>query len=468
MGRGRRCTYAGVGAIVLLAAIAFGTNAQADKQGRADGAPAIAFGTNAQADKQGRADGAPLQQTTASRSTAGTLGIGDKLKLSFFERLEIEEDKWANRKKSGKPDQSFVQRSEISGEYVIQEDGTILVPLLGTFAVANKTTTDLDAELTKTFFEAVGRPGFVSIVLIERPPIYVIGPVKQPGVYKYEPGLTVLHAIALAGGMGRGQVDSWTLVEAAREAGRLDSSSRRLKRLLAEVAVLVAERDGSVPKPSSRLVDLAGGQDADALLAQQKERRSAIVSAREERHKSLMLATEAARRAVDLAHQRIEPIQGSIDMKKSRVGALEGLKGQGHLERTVLAMAHSEVADVEDRKLVAQSAWAEAELRLALAEIEEKKFSTDVRIELDREIAARERDIEEAVAGLSMGNGVLDVLRVGPGSPAGSDAALSFEIVRRTQRGSEVIPAEGTTQLRSGDLVRIRSSRADETTPIVR
>ena len=44
-------------------------------------------------------------------------------------------------------------------------------------------------------------------VALERQPVYVLGPVKNPGAYKYAPGMTVLHAVALAGGLDRAPVE---------------------------------------------------------------------------------------------------------------------------------------------------------------------------------------------------------------------------------------------------------------------
>ncbi|TIU43560.1 MAG: exopolysaccharide biosynthesis protein, partial [Mesorhizobium sp.] len=87
----------------------------------------------------------------------------------------------------------ILQRPELSGEYMVQEDGTISVPLLGFIPVANRSTQQVQADLAETFEQLLGRKGLVNILSLERPPIYVLGPVKNPGSFKYAPGMTILH-----------------------------------------------------------------------------------------------------------------------------------------------------------------------------------------------------------------------------------------------------------------------------------
>ena len=405
----------------------------------------------------------PAARTVGSGAPRLAFGIGDKLKLSFYERLDAEEDKWANRKRPTKPEFSFYLRTEISGDYTVQSDGTISLPLLGTFLVANRDTAELNAELTTAFERFIGRAGFTNVVLSERPPIYIIGPVKQPGVYKYEPGITVLHAVALAGGFDRLREDRWedrwSVVEAVRESVKLGSSSGRLTRLLAQTSVLRAERDGAAVRIPDRLIELAGARGAEALVAEEEAKRAPAVKARDERQKTLSAAPVTAQRALEASRERLGPLNANIQMRKDRLSGLQVLNGRGSVDRLVLVQAQSELSDVEERRINALSIIAEAELRVSLAKQEEAKFRTDTRIELDREIEVREREIEDVTAALSAGAGTLRVLNSSGASNgrAPSEATIDFEIVRQTQNGPETIAAKGTTQLQPGDLVRASS-----------
>ena len=59
--------------------------------------------------------------------------------------------------------------------------------------------------LAVSFTSVIGRSANIDVKILERSPIYVVGPVKNPGAYKYVPGMIVLHALALAGGLDRGE-----------------------------------------------------------------------------------------------------------------------------------------------------------------------------------------------------------------------------------------------------------------------
>src|SRR5215470_7280407 len=61
------------------------------------------------------------------------LGIGNKLKISFFETIDVASAKPGDRS-SVEPQgtlRTFYQRMDLSGEYAIEEDGVISIPLLG-------------------------------------------------------------------------------------------------------------------------------------------------------------------------------------------------------------------------------------------------------------------------------------------------------------------------------------------------
>lgn len=90
---------------------------------------------------------------------------------------------------------------QVSGEYTIDGQGQINLPLLGGIAAAGQTPASLQAQTT----EALRAAGLyedprVSIEVKALRPIYIIGEVQNPGSYPYQPHMDVFQAIALAGG----------------------------------------------------------------------------------------------------------------------------------------------------------------------------------------------------------------------------------------------------------------------------
>jgi len=118
---------------------------------------------------------AALAATTGSM-TELRLAPGDKLRVTVFG-----EDK-------------------LSGEYQIDNAGSLSLPLAGTIRGAGLTKTELEQSLTKQLQGEYLRNPKVTVDVTSFRPFYVLGEVSKPGEYQYRSGLNVLSAIAIAGG----------------------------------------------------------------------------------------------------------------------------------------------------------------------------------------------------------------------------------------------------------------------------
>ncbi len=134
------------------------------------------------------------------------LGTGDELRVTVFGQVQL------------------------STTYFVSPQGTISVPLLGDVAASGHTSAELGTEIAEDLRsrKLVVDPS-VSVDIIQYRPIYVLGEVEKPGAYPYQPGLTMLSAVALAGGFTyRGVTSGATIVRttggvAARGRVRPDS-----------------------------------------------------------------------------------------------------------------------------------------------------------------------------------------------------------------------------------------------------
>jgi protein involved in polysaccharide export with SLBB domain len=90
---------------------------------------------------------------------------------------------------------------QLSGDYTVSPMGTVAVPLIGEAPAAGLTTTSLAkavaAGLKK---EGVMKHPQVTAQVIAFRPFYILGEVSKPGAYPYSAALTVLSAVATAGG----------------------------------------------------------------------------------------------------------------------------------------------------------------------------------------------------------------------------------------------------------------------------
>ncbi len=90
---------------------------------------------------------------------------------------------------------------QLTGQFRVNDAGTIAVPLLGTVPAGGRTVDQIQDEIAAALKEKklIVSPS-VSVEVIAFRPIFVLGEVVKPGEYPYQPGMTVLTAVAVAGG----------------------------------------------------------------------------------------------------------------------------------------------------------------------------------------------------------------------------------------------------------------------------
>ena len=109
-------------------------------------------------------------------------------------------------------------QEDVSGEFQIDGAGNITMPLLGQVAAANRTVTQLQAEITAALDRDYIVNPRVSIEVLNFRPFYILGQVNTPGSYSYVAGMDVRQAIAIAGGFTRrARTSTVTLI---RETGQ--------------------------------------------------------------------------------------------------------------------------------------------------------------------------------------------------------------------------------------------------------
>ena len=89
---------------------------------------------------------------------------------------------------------------KLTGDYDIDPNGFVSLPLAGTIPAAGLTKRELEAALAKQLKGAYLRNPKVTVDVVNFRPYYVLGEVQKPGEYQFRSGLNVLSAIAVAGG----------------------------------------------------------------------------------------------------------------------------------------------------------------------------------------------------------------------------------------------------------------------------
>ncbi|MBC8066943.1 MAG: polysaccharide export protein [Deltaproteobacteria bacterium] len=92
---------------------------------------------------------------------------------------------------------------EISGAYEVAEDGTIRFPWIGDVKVRGSTLAQVSDAIEKGLADGWLKQPQVAVRVTERMnrEVSVLGQVKEAGSYPFKPGMTLMQAIGIAGGM---------------------------------------------------------------------------------------------------------------------------------------------------------------------------------------------------------------------------------------------------------------------------
>ncbi|MDB5501138.1 MAG: polysaccharide biosynthesis protein [Tardiphaga sp.] len=90
--------------------------------------------------------------------------------------------------------------ADISGEYEIDSNGYASIPLAGRIKAAGLTTGQLERSIAAALSKGIVRDPRVNIEIALYRPYYILGEVKKSGEYPYRIGMTILDAVASAGG----------------------------------------------------------------------------------------------------------------------------------------------------------------------------------------------------------------------------------------------------------------------------
>ncbi len=119
---------------------------------------------------------AQVPHASAQSTNAYTLGSGDKVHVTVF------------------------GEKDLTGDYDVDDQGFVALPLIGQVHVGGMTMDQAQQVITSKYGANYLVNPRVSVGVINYRPFFILGEVKSPGSYPYVSGMTVLNAIALAGG----------------------------------------------------------------------------------------------------------------------------------------------------------------------------------------------------------------------------------------------------------------------------
>jgi polysaccharide export outer membrane protein len=117
---------------------------------------------------------------------------------------------------------------QLTGEFRVDAAGDIALPLVGTVHAAGLTPGQLTEAITKTLRDSkLYKNPSVSVEVVAYRPLFILGEVSKPGQFPYQPGMSVVTAVAVAGGFTyRAVTDRFSIVRAT-PSGSVEGSATR-------------------------------------------------------------------------------------------------------------------------------------------------------------------------------------------------------------------------------------------------
>lgn len=350
--------------------------------------------------------------------------VGDRLTISVY----------------GKP--------EMSGTFQVRADGNIALHLLGPVNVLGLTMREIEERIETEARDRFSSRESVLVDMLEYRDVFVLGAVDTPGAYEFRPGMTVMKAVAMAGGFERIQ-----------EEMSSDRDVRNARNTLAEaqsrLTFAISERD-ALARELARLDGVAPGAKApDAPLDLQQDqlvglRRSLMQDLMEGASMRSMLADEEA----GMLDQRRELINERLDATQEQLESMQELEARGlaRKEQTLglkidLSEYNADLLEVAAFVSRAKQTRANAESDIQEAQTEYRLNLLQDKIEADQRVAQEQTELEMA----------LDFLRLAsPAAAADMGEAVEtiYELYRNGSDTPERVPP--TALLGPEDVLQVR------------
>ncbi len=392
------------------------------------------------------------------------LRSGDMLKVSFFETIDVpRDDASADGKVKPEVVRTFFQRIDLTGEYAIDEGGQIAIPLLGRITARGHSTETLRAAVIARFERQMSRPGDVSVVLLKRQPIYILGKVKSEGTIEFVPDMMVLHAVAIAGGVSTPELEASRFADFIRAVADKSRSADKLVRLYARQSALVARRDEKetleVPEAMLRF---AKREHASKALDAAKLRLASEQELNLSERRGLKDRIAQQERLLEGIKSRIADISKELDIRRAKSERLLLLAKRGVTTSTTSDAAHESYVMARDRRDEVKQALVAAEIELARLQTELAVLDAKVAEQNSREIAELDAQIAEAETSMDASSAIVAMASRLYQPADGKDSRVNYTILRKTADGISRISASQTTALVPGDVLNVDFGGTDK------
>lgn len=379
----------------------------------------------------------------------------DPYKLGIMDKLSIRVVEWQTA------EGQFREWPGITGEYLVGPNGDLALPFAGELQVVGRTTADVAQEIARNLqmrFGLADAPE-ASVEILEFRPIFVAGEVHTPGKYPYDPEMTVLKAISLAGGMRRGLDEGQRFERDFIQAqGNYDVLLAERGRLLARNARLNAEEanNEAIPVPE----ELKNNPKASTLLQDEAAIMETNRSSVGLRLKGLDELRTLYSNEIGSLEKKMDNQNHQMELYRKELDRTAKLADQGLVTSSRVLGLETTVSETQSNMLDLDAASLRAKQEMNKAALDSVDLQNEQKSKRANELVTTQQQLDANALQIVMYKQLMNEALVN--SPAASRLAggdesklVSYVVVRTVDGKTQEIPAKEDTPLLPGDLVKV-------------
>jgi exopolysaccharide production protein ExoF len=351
----------------------------------------------------------------------------------------------------------------------VAPDGTIQAPLLGSVKVGGLTVAAALTELNESYVDqkifVVPKLGF-SVATYR--PIFVIGDVRTPGAYAFQPQLTVEKAIGLAGGQTPTNPAEDPILARARLRGQMETIDASIATEAFAVARLTALLDGraefedrDIPETAREYVNGTVALSVRAVEARIAKASAEGFAAQEKVMKEQIVEAEKSQA---LYQDLLKNAGVAIELSRGDLERAQTLRKRGLNTQSDISNLQRQAAMEESRQLQTLASLSDSRrdlgmLRSKLTDLEQQRHIGALQdlqthnVALAAQLAARRAAEEQLVL---MTNLTAEELQ------KNREITLEFSVRRGVGDNMVNSPVTSTSLLAPGDVLSVTIRRSDD------
>lgn len=368
---------------------------------------------------------------------------------------------------------SVFQWPEYSGESRVDDTGTISLPALGRLTVDGLTLETIERQVIEKL-STLSEITKVRVVaeVAEYRPFSVLGAVNEPGRYPYTSAMTILDAVAVAGGFLAPSTNGSALrqlVDLTERRERLDILTFQMWVAIARRSRLLAEKEGLEEVAfAADLIEYQAANDQAYISAREKDIFAARKNAIEDQIDILKEQTSILKSEIRTLERHRAEIKRSVNFLGEELKNQSSLLDKGLARRLTVITVEKQFTDMqgEYRQSVVSTMKAKKDLSDIHKEI--LFIQNQRRAEISDELISVESDISIFLKRIGYQKALLydsAAAALGPNETTGDspDGDRGFDfVVLRGGSGVERSVVQGvneSTPIMPGDILKVLIAR---------